>query len=93
MGRSEVIVSEEALNSIASAIRTYIHDIHDVVTTAEDSITANKFEWTDDDFDSLLSAINSIVFNVDVIDGDSKKILERINKKIEAIQKLHKMTI
>ena len=50
-------------------------------------------EWDDEDFNSLLSAINSFMADMESVEKGSSQLIERINNKISAIHELHSLKI
>lgn len=93
MSADEVIISEQALATVANSIKTYVSTIREAIMTTVRSIKANGSEWSDEDFNSLVSAINSFLTDIDGVDGATNQLVERINNKISAIHGLHNMKI
>ncbi|MCI9517966.1 MAG: hypothetical protein HFK08_01760 [Clostridia bacterium] len=93
MSASEVIISEQALTAIASSIKTYVATIRESIMTTLRSLKANGSEWSDEDFNSLVSAINSFLTGIESMDNATNQLVERINNKIGAIHVLHNMKI
>ena len=91
MSRSEVIVDEQALASISDGLKTYITEYKAML---EDAIRkTNSGDWNDEDFNSLLSAINSFMADVDKVENGTNQLITRINEKIAAIHELHNIKI
>ena len=93
MSQSEVIVDEQALSSVSSSITKFSADCRANIEDAIRKIKLNSNEWNDEDFNRLLSAINSFMADVNNIDEATKNLNERINTKIVAIHELHSMKI
>ena len=93
MSVTEVIISEQALTALASSIKAYVPEMREAIMTAEKSIKNNGSEWADDDFNLLVSAINSFLTDIDNMDSAKNQLVERINNKISAIHVLHSMKI
>lgn len=93
MSQSEVIVDEQALSSVSSSITKFSADCRANIEDAIRKIKLNSNEWNDEDFNRLLSAINSFMADVNNIDEATKNLNERINTKIAAIHELHSMKI
>lgn len=93
MSQSEVIVDEQALSSVSSSITKFSADCRANIEDAIRKIKLNSNEWNDEDFNRLLSAINSFMADVNGIDEATKTLNEIINNKIDAIHKLHSMKI
>lgn len=93
MSANEVVISEPALATVANSIKTYVATIRESIMTTLRSLKANGSEWSDEDFNSLVSAINSFLTDIDSMDGATNQLVERINNKISAIHILHNMKI
>lgn len=93
MSRSEVIVDEQALASISDGLKTYITEYKAMLEDAIRKLKTNSGDWNDEDFNSLLSAINSFMADVDKVENGTNQLITRINEKITAIHELHNMKI
>lgn len=93
MSRSEVIVDEQALASISDGLKTYITEYKAMLEDAIRKLKTNSGDWNDEDFNSLLSAINSFMADVDKVENGTNQLITRINEKIAAIHELHNMKI
>lgn len=93
MSASEVIVNEQALADVAKSIRTYVSLLKEAIESAVRSIGANGSDWTDEDFDSLVSAVSSFLRDVESVENATNHLVERINNKISAIHVLHNIKI
>lgn len=89
----EVIVDEQALNSVSESLNTYILDYKEMLEDAIRKLKLNSDDWNDEDFNSLLSAINSFMADVDRVGKSTSQLMKRINEKIVAIHELHNMKI
>ena len=93
MSSSEVVVNEQALVEMSDCLRSYISQYREMLKDALRKIKLNSSDWNDEDFNSLLSAINLFNTDVDAIEEDTNRLIERINEKIVAIHELHNMRI
>ena len=93
MSRSEVIVDEQALASISAGLKTYITEYKAMLEDAIRKLKTNSGDWNDEDFNSLLSAINSFMADVDKVENGTNQLITRINEKIAAIHELHNIKI
>lgn len=93
MSASEVIIDEQALLEVAKGINSYITDYKEMLESAIRKLKLNSDDWNDEDFNSLLSAINSFMVDVNKIENGTKQLSERISKKIDAIHELHNKKI
>lgn len=93
MSASEVIIDEQALLEVAKGINSYITDYKEMLESAIRKLKLNSDDWNDEDFNSLLSAINSFMVDVNKIENGTKQLSERISKKIDAIRELHNKKI
>ena len=93
MSRSEVIVDEQALASISDGLKTYITEYKAMLEDAIRKLKTNSGDWNDEDFNCLLSAINSFMADVDKVENGTNQLITRINEKIAAIHELHNMKI
>lgn len=93
MSGSEVIIDEQALSEVAKGINSYITDYKEMLESAIRKLKLNSDDWNDEDFNSLLSAINSFMVDVNKIENGTKQLSERISKKIDAISELHNKKI
>ena len=93
MSQSEVIVDEQALSSVSSSITKFSADCRANIEDAIRKIKLNSNEWNDEDFNRLLSAINSFMADVDKVEKGTNQLTKRINEKIAAIHELHSMKI
>lgn len=93
MSQYEVIVDEQALNSVSESLNTYILDYKEMLEDAIRKLKLNSDDWNDEDFNSLLSAINSFMADVDRVGKSTSQLMKRINEKIVAIHELHNMKI
>jgi len=93
MSQSEVIVDEQALSSVSDSITKFSSECRTNIEDAIRKIKLNSTDWNDEDFNRLLSAINSFMADVNGIDEATKTLNERINTKIAAIHELHSMKI
>ncbi|MDE6435212.1 MAG: hypothetical protein K2L07_13390, partial [Lachnospiraceae bacterium] len=57
------------------------------------SIKANGCDWSDEDFNLLVSAVSCFLQDVEGIENAANQLVERINNKINAIHVLHNMRI
>ena len=79
MSASEVIVNEQALEDVASSIRNFVTAYREVIESAVRSIKANSSDWSDDDFNLLVSAVSSFLQDVEGIENATNQLVERIN--------------
>lgn len=93
MSKSEVIVDEQALASVSDGLKTYVTEYKAMLEDAIRKLKTNSGDWNDEDFNSLLSAINSFMADVDKVENGANQLITRINKKIAAIHELHSMKI
>ena len=93
MSQSEVIVDEQALLSVADSLTTYITDYKEMLEDALRKLKLNSEDWNDEDFNSLLSAINSFMPEVDKAEDEYKKLISKIKTKIDEIHELHNLII
>ena len=93
MALTEVIVDEQALMTVNSSITQYSSEFKNNIEDTIRKIKLNSSEWNDEDFNSLLSAINSFMADVDELEETTKSLSQRINNKIAAIHELHSMKI
>ena len=93
MSQSGVIVDEQALVSILDGLTTYITEYKMMLQDAIRKLKQNSVDWNDEDFNSLLSAINSFMADVDEIEKSTNQLANRIEEKIALIHKLHSMKI
>lgn len=93
MSNSEVIVDEQALGEMSDCLKNYISQYREMLKDALRKIKLNSSDWNDEDFNSLLSAINSFNTDVDNVEEVTKQLIMRINEKIAAIHELHSMKI
>lgn len=93
MSKSEVIVDEQALVSVSDGLKTYIAEYKVILEDAIRKLKTNSDDWNDEDFNSLLSAINSFMADVDAVEKETIQLTKRINEKIAAIHELHSMKI
>ena len=93
MSQSEVIVDEQALASVSDGLETYITEYKEMLEDVLRKLKINSNDWNDEDFNNLLSAINSFMADVDKVEKDTNQLTKRINEKIAAIHELHSMKI
>lgn len=93
MSQSEVIVDEQALASVSDGLKTYITEYKAMLEDAIRKLKTNSDDWNDEDFNSLLSAINSFMTDVNKVEKGSSQLMKRINEKIAAIHELHNMKL
>ena len=93
MSRYEIIVDEQALVSVSDGLKTYIDEYKAMMEEAIRQIKQNNDDWNDEDFNRLLSAVNSFMENLDEIEQETDRLAGRINEKIAAIHKLHNIKI
>ena len=93
MSQQETIVDLEALSSVSEAINTLGRESRECLEEAIRKIKLNAEEWNDEDFNRLLSAINSFLPKLDSLDETNKQLISRINKKIDYINELHSKKI
>lgn len=93
MGASEVIANEQALAVVSDGIRTYVSTYREIISTGVRGIRANSGDWSDEDFNSIVSAINSFLTDIDSVGNTTNQLVTRIDNKISAIHKLHNMKI
>ena len=93
MSSSEVIIDEGALISVSDSLKTYISEYRTTLEDALRKLQSCGDDWNDEDFNSLVSAINSFMTDVDNIENSTGQLTERIDKKIAAIHQLHNMKI
>ena len=93
MSQSEIIVDEQALASVSDGLKTYITEYKEMLQDAIRKLKTNSDDWNDEDFNSLLSAINSFMADVDKVEKGTNQLTKRINEKIAAIHELHSMKI
>lgn len=93
MSSSEVIIDEGALVSVSESLKTYISEYRTTLENALRKLKSCGDDWNDEDFNSLVSAINSFMADVDNIENSTGQLTDRIDKKIAAIHQLHNMKI
>ena len=93
MSLMEVIIDEQALNTVSDCLNTYITEYKEALKDAIRKIKLNSDDWNDEDFNSLVSAISSFMVDVNNIEEDTDQLKARINEKITAIHELHNMKI
>ena len=93
MSRAEIIVDEQALVSVSDGLKTYVTEYKVILEDAIRKLKTNSDDWNDEDFNSLLSAINSFMADVDAVEKETIQLTKRINEKIAAIHELHSMKI
>ena len=93
MSESEVIVNEQALASVSASIRTYVAEFRETIETAVRNLKTNASDWDDEDFNSLVSAINSFLTDVEGMENATNQLAQRIDTKISQIHTLHSMKI
>jgi archaellum component FlaC len=90
---SIVSINKEALISAKDAIEKYKTSMKNAISKAISSFQALYGEWQDEDFNDLMSALNSIENNINVLESACSQIISRIKTKIEQINQLHSMQI
>lgn len=93
MGASEVIANEQALAAVLDGIKTYVSTYREIISTGVRGIKANSGDWSDEDFNSIVSAINSFLTDIDSMEDATNQLVTRIENKISAIHRLHNMKI
>ena len=93
MSESELIIDEQTLLEVADELNSYIFEYRDVLESAIRKLKLNSEDWNDEDFNSLLSAINSFTTDVDNIETCNNQLVNRIRKKIEEIHRLHSLKV
>ena len=93
MSQNEVVIDEQALIAVSEYIGTYIKECRENFEGSIRKLKLNTDDWNDEDFNSLLSAINSFMADVDAIGEEVAKFQTRIENKISAIHELHNMKI
>lgn len=89
MGQNEVIIDEQALADVSNSLSVYTREYRETLETAIRKIKIGIKDWNDEDFNAILSAINSFMADVETIEGKSKHLQARIVNKIDAIHELH----
>ena len=90
---SGVSINKEALINTKDAFEKYKTAMVNAISKAVSSFQSLYGEWQDDDFNELLSSLNSIESNISLIESVSNQIISRIKVKIEQIDQLHSMRI
>ena len=90
---NNVAVSEETLNSLADALRTYILRCRSAFSDSYSSISSDMDNWNDSDKDELLSVIKDMAKDVDDVERCTEQILRRIKDKLDKIAQLRGMGI
>ena len=93
MSQTEVIIDEQALSSVSESMNTYIKAYRETLEGAIRKLKLNSEDWNDEDFNALLSAINSFMADVEGIENGTNQLSARIENKINAIHELHSMKI
>ena len=93
MSASEVTVDEQALSEVSEAINAHVQDCREVIADAVKKLKLNSENWNDEDFNALVSAINSFMADIEQIQETVTQLSRRIGSKLSAIQELHNMKI
>ena len=93
MSSSEIVVDEQALLETANTISNFSRQCRENFESAIRKIKTNSNDWNDEDFNRLLSAVNSFMSDVDNIDEMSSQLIDRINNKIASIHELRNIKI
>lgn len=93
MSDSAVIVNRQALLDVVAILRAYVSSMKESVESAIKSVKANGNDWKDEDFDSLASALNSVLCDVESMERGASQLVERAINKADAISRLHNMKI
>lgn len=93
MSQTKVIIDEQALISVSSSMNTYIKAYREMLEAAIGKLKLNSEAWNDEDFNILLSAINSFMADMEAVENGTKQLTVRIENKINAVHELHSMKI
>ena len=93
MSQFDAIIDEQALSAVSSSITNFSIQCRNNIEEAVRKIKLHSGDWNDEDFNSLLSAINSFMADVNSLDEETQGLNKRINEKIAAIHELHSMKI
>lgn len=89
----EVIADEIVLESLTVSLKDYLSEYKEILDSAIRRLKLCGEEWNDEDYNSLLSAINSFKRDLENISKDNNSLFNEINKKIDAIHELHQLKI
>ena len=90
---STVSINKEALISAKDAIEKYKTSMINAISKAISGFQALYGEWQDEDFNDLMSSLNSIENNINIIESACSQIISRIKVKLEQIDHLHSIQI
>lgn len=93
MSQNEVIIDEQALSDVSNSLIVYVNEYRKMLETSIRNIKLNSDNWNDEDFNALLSAINSFMADIEMLEDEAKQLVVKIDNKINAIHELHSMKI
>ena len=93
MSANEVIIDEEALLTVSDSLRGYIAEYRAAIANAVARLKLNSESWNDEDFNALVSAVNSFTADVVELEEIFARLTAKIQNKLTAIRALHNMKI
>lgn len=93
MGASQVVFSEQTLESVASAIASYQGKMKKALEEALTRIKSLEPNWNDEDYEALVQGVSALQADSSDVEVGVAQLVSRIKRKLEAIAELHSMEI
>ena len=93
MSANNLVIDVESLEAVANSIQKYITASKTDLETAMQGLQAAEGMWSDEDMRSLQESLRVFYNEVDDIGAQGIALMNRCDKKVEALKRLHSMNI
>ena len=93
MSANNLIIDVAALQTVETGIQGNMEASKENLEKVLQELQAARAEWSDEDMDDLLESVGNLQAQLDVITDSGKTLLLRCQRKRQALERLHSMTI
>jgi hypothetical protein len=90
---SNLVIDVESLKAVADSIQKYIDASKTDLETAMQGLRTAEGFWSDEDMRQLQESLSLFYSEVEDIGTQGIALMDRCDKKVEALQRLHSMNI
>lgn len=93
MSASNLVIDVESLKAVADSIKQYIASSQSDLEIAMQGLQTAEGCWSDEDMRELQESLRLFYSEVENIGNQGVVLMDRCDKKVEALERLHSMNI